>query len=309
MRRALAARPPGPGKGIPQMKMTTEEAFVKVLQMHGIEHGFGIIGSAFMPISDLFPKAGIAFWDVAHETNGGLICDGYTRASGKMAMAIAQNGPGVTGFVTAVKTAYWNHTPMLLVTPQAANRTIGQGGFQEVDQMPMFREMVCYQEEVRDPARIAEVLNRVIEKAWRGSAPAQINVPRDYWTQVIDIELPQRVRFERPAGGRAAIAEAAHLLSKAKFPVILNGAGVVIGGAIEASKALAERLDAPVCCGYQHNDAFPGSQPLFARPLGYNGPKDAMEMTSRADVVLARSEEHTSELQSLMRISYAVFCL
>src|SRR3546814_1575804 len=96
MRRALAARPPGPGKGIPQMKMTTEEAFVKVLQMHGIEHGFGIIGSAFMPISDLFPKAGIAFWDVAHETNGGLICDGYTRASGKMAMAIAQNGPGVT---------------------------------------------------------------------------------------------------------------------------------------------------------------------------------------------------------------------
>ena len=82
------------------MKMTTEEAFVKVLQMHGIEHGFGIIGSAFMPISDLFPAAGIKFWDVAHETNGGLICDGYTRTTGKMAMAIAQNGPGVTGFVT-----------------------------------------------------------------------------------------------------------------------------------------------------------------------------------------------------------------
>ena len=51
-------------------KMTTEEAFVKVLQMHGIEHAFGIIGSAFMPISDLFPKAGITFWDVAHESNG-----------------------------------------------------------------------------------------------------------------------------------------------------------------------------------------------------------------------------------------------
>lgn len=269
------------------MKMTTEEAFVKVLQMHGIEHGFGIIGSAFMPISDLFPQAGITFWDVAHETNGGLICDGYTRATGKMAMAIAQNGPGVTGFVTAVKTAYWNHTPMLLVTPQAANRTIGQGGFQEVDQMPMFREMVCYQEEVRDASRIAEVLNRVIEKAWRGSAPAQINVPRDYWTQVIDIELPQIVRLERPAGGRQAIAEAARLLSTAKFPVILNGAGVVIGGAIPASKALAERLDAPVCCGYQHNDAFPGSHPLFAGPLGYNGSKAAMELIARADVVLA----------------------
>ncbi len=268
------------------MKMTTEEAFVKVLQMHGIEHAFGIIGSAFMPISDLFPKAGITFWDVAHETNGGLICDGYTRATGKMGMAIAQNGPGVTGFVTAIKTAYWNHTPMLLVTPQAANKTIGQGGFQEVNQMPMFAEMVCYQEEVRDASRIAEVLNRVILQAWRGSAPAQINVPRDYWTQVIDIDLPQIINFERPSGGKQAIAEAAKLLSDAKFPVILNGAGVVLGGAVDASRQLAERLSAPVCCNYQHNDAFPGSHKLFAGPLGYNGSKAGMELINKADVVL-----------------------
>ncbi len=269
------------------MKMTTEEAFVKVLQRHGIEHAFGIIGSAFMPISDLFPRAGITFWDCAHETNAGLICDGYTRASGKMAMAIAQNGPGVTGFVTPVKTAYWNHTPMLLVTPQAANRTIGQGGFQEVEQMAMFRDMVCYQEEVRDPVRIAEVLNRVISKAKRLSAPAQINVPRDFWTQVIDINLPAAVEFERPAGGAGAIAEAARLLSEAKFPVILSGAGVVIGGAIPDCVALAERLDAPVCSGYQHNDSFPGRHPLAAGPLGYNGSKAAMELIAQADVVLA----------------------
>ena len=269
------------------MRMTTEEAFVKVLQRHGIEHAFGIIGSAFMPISDYFPRAGITFWDVAHECNGGYMADGFTRTTGRMAMIIAQNGPGITNFVTAVKTAYWNHTPMLLVTPQAANRTIGQGGFQEVEQMAAFKDMVAYQEEVRDPSRIAEVLNRVITKGKRLSAPVQINVPRDYWTQVIDVELPAIVDFERPAGGEDAIAEAAKLLSGAKFPVILNGAGVVLGGAIPASQALAERLDAPVCCNYQHNDAFPGSHPLFAGPLGYNGSKAAMELIARADVVLA----------------------
>ena len=268
-------------------KMTTEEAFIKVLQMHGVEHAFGIIGSAFMPISDLFPKAGITFWDVAHETNGGLIADGYTRATGKMSMVIAQNGPGITGLVTPIKTAYWNHTPLLLVTPQAANKTMGQGGFQEVEQMNLFKDMVCYQEEVRDPSRMAEVLNRVIEKAFRGSAPAQINVPRDYWTQVIDIELPPIVRFERQGGGKDAIERASSLLSKAKFPVILSGAGVVIGGAIEECKKLAEKLDAPVCNGYQHNDSFPGSHPLAVGPLGYNGSKAAMELISKADVVLA----------------------
>jgi len=267
--------------------MTTEEAFIKVLQMHGIEHSFGIIGSAMMAISDLFPKAGITFWDCAHECTAGMIADGYTRSTGKMSMAIAQNGPGITNFVTPIKTAYWNHTPLLLVSPQAANKTMGQGGFQEVDQMAMFEEMVCYQEEVLDPRRIAEVLNRVIENAWRGSAPAQINVPRDFWTQVIDIELPKIVRIEAAPGGRESIAQAAELLSNAKFPVILNGAGVILAGAIDASKDLAERLSAPVCCGYQHNDAFPGTHQLFAGPLGYNGSKAAMELISKADVVLA----------------------
>lgn len=269
------------------MKMTTEEAFVKVLQMHGIEHAFGIIGSAFMPISDLFPKAGIQFWDCAHEGSGGMMADGYTRVTGKMSMMIAQNGPGITNFVTAVKTAYWNHTPLLLVTPQAANKTIGQGGFQEVEQMALFKDMVCYQEEVRDPSRVAEVLNRVILQARRQSAPAQINFPRDFFTQVIDIDLPAVVEFERPSGGEEAMAQAAALLSSAKFPVILNGAGVVLAGAIPASMALAERLDAPVCVGYQHNDAFPGSHPLFAGPLGYNGSKAGMELIQKADVVLA----------------------
>ena len=240
-----------------------------------------------MAISDLFPKAGITFWDVAHETNGGLIADGYTRATGKMSMVIAQNGPGITGLVTPIKTAYWNHTPLLLVTPQAANKTMGQGGFQEVEQMNLFKDMVCYQEEVRDPSRMAEVLNRVIEKAFRGSAPAQINVPRDYWTQVIDIELPPIVRFERQGGGKEAIEKAAKLLSDAKFPVILSGAGVVIGNAIDECKKLAEKLDAPVCNGYQHNDSFPGSHPLAVGPLGYNGSKAGMELISKADVVLA----------------------
>ncbi|MEL6585121.1 MAG: sulfoacetaldehyde acetyltransferase [Pseudomonadota bacterium] len=270
------------------MKMTTEEAFVKTLQRHGIRHAFGIIGSAMMPISDIFPVAGIKFWDCAHEGSAGFMADGYTRATGEMCMMIAQNGPGITNFVTAVKTAYWNHTPCLLVTPQAANKTIGQGGFQEMEQMNLFADCVAYQEEVRDPSRIAEVLARVIAKAHRLSGPAQINIPRDFWTQVVDIDVPDPIVFEASPGGENSVANAAQILSEAKFPVILNGAGVVLSeGGIEASKTLAEALDAPVCVGYQHNDAFPGSHPLFAGPLGYNGSKAGMELISKADVVLA----------------------
>ena len=223
---------------------------------------------------------------MAHESNAGFMCDGYTRASGKIAMCIGQNGPGITNLVTPVKTAYWNHTPLLLVTPQAANKTIGQGGFQEVAQMALFEEMVCYQEEVRDASRMAEVLNRVIENAFRQSAPAQINVPRDLWTQEIDVALPPIVDLERSAGGESSVAEAARLLSEARFPVILSGGGVVIGEAIDACRALAERLDAPVCSGYQHNDSFPGSHPLAVGPLGYNGSKAAMELIAKGGRVV-----------------------
>merc|ERR1711870_226216 len=66
-----------------------------------------------------------------------------------------------------------------------------------------------------------------------------------------------------------------------------NGAGVILANGVDASKQLAEKLSAPVCCNYQHNDAFPGSHALYAGPLGYNGSKAAMELISKADVVLA----------------------
>ncbi len=196
-------------------------------------------------------------------------------------MAIAQNGPGVTGFVTAMKTAYWNHTRCCWSrrrrpTRRSARAVPGSGTAQSVQGHGLL------------PGRGArsvprgEVLNRVIEKAWRGCAPAQINVPRDYWTHVIDIELPQIVRLERPrwaSGHRRRGGD----LSGAKFPVILAGAGVVIGDAVRETAALAERLDAPVCSGYQHNDSFPGSHPLAVGPLGYNGSKAAMELIAKAD--------------------------
>merc|ERR1712050_209030 len=95
------------------------------------------------------------------------------------------------------------------------------------------------------------------------------------------------VELERSPGGPKSVKAAADLLSKAKFPVILNGAGVILSeGGIEASRKLAEQLTAPVCCNYQHNDAFPGNHPLHAGPLGYNGSKAAMELISKADVVL-----------------------
>ncbi|MCC7684849.1 sulfoacetaldehyde acetyltransferase, partial [Janthinobacterium sp. FW305-128] len=117
--------------------------------------------------------------------------------------------------------------------------------------------------------------------------PTQLNIPRDYFYGEIKAEIPKPNRLDRGAGGEQSLNDAAELLAKAKFPVIISGGGVVMGEAIEECKALAERLGAPVVNSYLHNDSFPASHPLWCGPLGYQGSKAAMKLIAQADVVVA----------------------
>ena len=117
--------------------------------------------------------------------------------------------------------------------------------------------------------------------------PTQLNIPRDYFYGEIDVEIPQPQRLDRGPGGENSLNEAAELLAKAKFPVIVSGGGVVMADALAECQELAERLGAPVVNSYLHNDSFPASHPLWAGPLGYQGSKAAMKLISKADVVLA----------------------
>ena len=239
------------------MKMTSQEAFVETLRVQGVKVAFGIVGSAFMPGLDVFERAGIRFVDVAHEQGGAHMADGYTRAGGEIAVCIAQNGPGITNFVTAVAAAYWNHTPMIVVTPETATLTQGLGGFQETRQLPVFEEITCHQETLAHPSRMVETLTRCFQRARQHSAPVQFNLPRDMFCQVIDVEIPEPSLPGRQMGDQANIAEAAELLRSAKFPVIVSGAGVVLSDAVDECRQLAECLGAPVANSYLHNDSFP----------------------------------------------------
>ena len=115
-------------------KMTPSEAFVETLVAQGVTDVFGIVGSAYMDALDLFPLAGIRFISVAHEQGGGHMADGYSRVSGRHGVCIAQNGPGITNFVTSTAAAYWAHSPVVVVTPETGSGTLGLGGFQETEQ-------------------------------------------------------------------------------------------------------------------------------------------------------------------------------
>ncbi|WP_042882151.1 sulfoacetaldehyde acetyltransferase [Cupriavidus necator] len=267
--------------------MTPSEAFVETLAANGVTDMFGIMGSAFMDAMDIFAPAGIRLIPVVHEQGAGHMADGYARVSGRHGVVIGQNGPGISNCVTSIAAAYWAHSPVVIVTPEAGTMGIGLGGFQEANQLPMFQEFTKYQGHVTNPARMAEFTARCFDRAMAEMGPTQLNIPRDHFYGKINAEIPQPRRLDRGPGGDDSLNEAAELLANAKFPVIISGGGVVMADAVEECKALAERLGAPVVNSYLHNDSFPASHPLWCGPLGYQGSKAAMKLISRADVVIA----------------------
>ena len=268
-------------------EMTPSEAFVETLAANGVTDMFGIMGSAFMDAMDIFAPAGIRLIPVVHEQGAGHMADGYARVSGRHGVVIGQNGPGISNCVTAIAAAYWAHSPVVIVTPEAGTMGIGLGGFQEANQLPMFQEFTKYQGHVTHPARMAEFTARCFDRAQAEMGPTQLNIPRDYFYGKVKVEIPQPRKLDRGPGGDESLNEAADLIAQAKFPVIISGGGVVMADAVEACKALAERLGAPVVNSYLHNDSFPANHPLWCGPLGYQGSKAAMKLLARADVVIA----------------------
>ena len=268
-------------------RMTPSEAFVETMVANGVTDMFGIMGSAFMDAMDIFAPAGIRLIPVVHEQGAAHMADGYSRVSGRHGVTIGQNGPGISNCVTAIAAAYWAHSPVVVVTPEAGTMGIGLGGFQETNQLPMFQEFTKYQGHVCNPARMAEFTARCFDRAMAEMGPTQLNIPRDYFYGDIDVEIPQPQRLDRGPGGENSLNQAADLLAEAEFPVIISGGGVVMADAVDECRELAERLGAPVVNSYLHNDSFPASHALWCGPLGYQGSKAAMKLIAKADVVLA----------------------
>ena len=225
---------------------------------------------------------------VAHEQGAIHMADGYARASGRHGVCIAQNGPGVTNFVTGVAAAYWAHSPVVFITPETGSMTMGLGGFQETEQLPIFSKITKYQGHVNNPKRMAEIAARCFDRAMLEMGPAQLNIPRDFFYGEIEAAIPAPMRIAHGAGDSAALDAAADAARRREVP-----------GDPRRRRRDQRRRDRrgdrarghcsarPVCNSYLHNDSFPASHALAVGPLGYQGSKAAMKLIAQADVVLA----------------------
>jgi sulfoacetaldehyde acetyltransferase len=271
-------------------KMTPSEAIVETLLAEGVDHVCGIVGSAFMDMLDLFPAAGIKFIPVRHEQSAGHMEDAYCRISGRCGVVVGQNGPGITNMVTSVAAANMGHTPLVIISPSAGTPTIGWDGFQECDQMSVFKSITKAVVRVPHPKRAADCLRTAFRIAYADRGAVLYDIPRDYFYGEIEetILKPSQYRVDaRGCGSHAQLDRAAELLSKAKNPVIVSGRGAVDADALDIIKAIAEHLTAPVAVTYLHNDAFYGNHPLSLGPIGYMGSKAAMKTMAQADVMIA----------------------
>src|SRR6187200_2721489 len=178
-----------------KVKMTPSEALVETMVSQGVTDIFGIVGSAYMDALDIFPAAGIRFIPVAHEQGAVHMADGYSRVSGRHGVCIGQNGPGVTNFVTGVAAAYWAHSPVVVITPETGSVTMGLGGFQETEQLPIFSKITKYQAHVSKHPRMAELTARCFDMAMSERGPAQLNIPRDnfYGEAEYEIAKPKKI--------------------------------------------------------------------------------------------------------------------
>lgn len=285
------------------VKCTASEALVETLVRHKVKKVFGIVGSAFIDPLDLFPDAGIDFIDVTHvsptvtrgyaafshfdfmqEQNAVHMADVYGRMTGIPGVAMGQNGPGITNMVTGVATAFLNHAPVCVITPQSGADSIGKLGFQELQQLPMMANITKYQVHVEHPPRMNELLGRALDRCLLNRGPTQMNYSRNILGTVSDYEFKEPMQINPVIPDASTIDSIVQRIAQAKKPVILAGGGLENATAV---KILSQRLNCPVATTYLHNDCFPYTDERYVGPLGYMGSQAAMKCVMDSDLVIA----------------------
>ena len=180
------------------------------------------------------------------------------------------------------------HTPMVVISPSAGTGSIGWDGFQECDQVSVFKAITKATVRLPHPSRAADCTRTAFRMAYALKVQCCWTFPRLFLREVEDYILePHQYRVDdRGCGSPEALARAAELLANAKKPVIVSGRGVVDTDSHDIVAQLADLLTAPACT-YLHNDAFPADHRLHVGPIGYMGSKAAMNSMAEADVILA----------------------
>jgi acetolactate synthase-1/2/3 large subunit len=273
--------------------MLGSDAILRSLEAEGVEVAFGIPGGAILPLYDAFARGTTVRHVLArHEQGAGHMAEGYARASGRVGVAIATSGPGVTNLVTPIADAWMDSTPLVCITGQVRSSLIGTDAFQETDATGITLPVVKHSWLVQDVEELPHVLKAAFHVARSGRCgPVLVDVAKDVQEAEIEYAYPPRVDLPgwRPPAGvhPRQVREAAAAVLAASRPVLYVGGGAISGEACEELRDLAEAGGLPVITTLMAKGAFPDSHELCYGPPGMHGSKWANWGLNRADVLVA----------------------
>jgi acetolactate synthase-1/2/3 large subunit len=275
------------------MKMTGAQILCESLVREGVEVIFGILGGAILPLYDTLPQyPQLRHILVRHEQGAAHAADGYARATGKVGVCMATSGPGATNLVTGIANAYLDSSPIVAITGQVARPFIGKDAFQEIDITGITLPITKHNYLALDAGSLARIVKEAFYLARTGRpGPVLIDLPRDVQQEQAEFHYPNQLDLPgyKPTlqGHPAQIKKAVKLINEAHQPLIIAGRGVIISGAHNELKELAERAQIPVITTLLGISCFPESHALSYGMLGMHGMAYANMAVGEADVLIA----------------------
>jgi acetolactate synthase I/II/III large subunit len=275
------------------MKLTGGQIVCESLLKEGVDIIFGILGGAILPLYDTLPQyPKLRHILVRHEQCAAHAADGYARSTGKVGVCFATSGPGATNLVTGIANAQLDSVPIVAITGQVARPFIGKDAFQEVDITGITLPVTKHNYLVTDAASIAQTIKEAFYLAKTGRpGPVLIDIPKDVFTEEAEFHYPAKIIMAgfKPVlqGHPAQIKKAAKLINEAKQPLVIAGRGVIISGAYDELRSLAETSQMPVVTTLLGIGSFPESHVLSFGMLGMHGMAYANMAVSNADLIVA----------------------
>lgn len=269
------------------------QAIIRCLENEGVEYIFGYSGGSVIPIFDALvtTQTKINFILTRHEQGATHMADGYARATGKPAVVLITSGPGATNTLTGIMTAHMDSVPMIILSGQSVSWMLGKDAFQEADIFGITMPIVKHSYLLKSSNEIPRVIREAFHISTTGRpGPVLIDIPKDFSAGPCTADLHAKMDLPgykiNSAPNKETILEIAEALGKSKRPLILAGHGVMISGAENALRALAEKSRIPVTNTLLGKGVFPETHKLSLGMLGMHGTAYANKAVCECDLLL-----------------------
>jgi len=242
------------------------EIAVAVAQSHGVDTMFTLSGAHVFPLYDGAVKAEppMRLVDVRHEQTAVFAAEATAKLTRTPGLAVLTAGPGVTNGVSAVTTAWFNGSPLLVLGGRAPAFRWGTGSLQELDHPPLLAPVTKHAGTVHDVAGLGEAVDQALRLAARPHrGPVFLDVPMDQLYGRVAAELPDQPAPARVQPDGDALAEVAAVLCQAEHPVLVLGSDVWSDRAEAAARRAAETIGLPVIANGMGRGVLPAGHELL----------------------------------------------